>query len=286
MRIFLKLYSFPSSTKSRILISFGFFISILLILLIFKPFGFNSIRSFVERFIVAFGYGFIAFITWFVALNSTKLIIKRKINLIYIIAFIIIVQFMCGMLSMIYNNLIFRNPSLFEFFLRFQEIVFLTGIIPDFMLFLFLDTIFYQNIISPDESKIEDASRKEDIILRIEDENPDKSVSVPINEIIYIHSMDNYIKIGLQKNGIIQKPLVLRSTLKKIEDNIGTFECFYRCHRSYIVNLSWVKEIVGNSISKKFVLKCNGFEVPISRAKINSSISLLKKMQFVPKACK
>jgi hypothetical protein len=270
LKIVNKEYYFPKTSGVRILIAAGFGLTILLILILFTPFGMHNIKTFPERLVVASGYSFIAFVVWFLAISGFGFLKINKIRFFYIVLFIIAIQFLIGTLSTIYNNIIFRNPYYFEFFIDLQIAVYLTGIIPTVMLFLLLETSFYKklsnniglhnNIVVANKGRIE---------LKIEDENPEKNISLFADEVLFISSMDNYVKIEIQNNGEKRKPVILRNTLKNVEKSLSDSDIFVRCHKSYIVNLEWVREISGNSLSKKCIMQIGNDIIPISRSKVD-----------------
>jgi hypothetical protein len=273
-------YYFPKTFRVKIIIAAGFGLTILLILLVFTPFGMHNIKTFPERFIVASGYSFIAFIVWIVALKGLFFFKVNKIRIPHILLFIIAIQFIIGSISTIYNNIIFSNPYYFEFFLDLQIAVYLTGIIPTIMLILLLETSFYKRLFpSIDLYNNQDVGDKIRIEMKIEDENPDKSIRLLSNEILCISSMDNYIKIEIQNNGEKKKPIILRSTLKNVEKNISESDSFLRCHKSHIVNLKWVKEVSGNSLAKKCILQIGNDIIPISRSKVDLVLKRINELK-------
>lgn len=273
-------YYFPKTFRVRIIIAVGFGLTILLILLVFTPFGMHSIKTFPERFIVASGYSFIAFIVWIVALNGLFFFKVNKIRIPHILLFIIAIQFIIGSISTIYNNIIFSNPYYFEFFLDLQIAVYLTGIIPAIMLILLLETSFYKRLFpSIDLYNNQVVGDKSRIEMKIEDENLDKSIRLLSDEILCISSMDNYIKIEIQNNGEKKKPIILRSTLKNVEKNISESDSFIRCHKSHIVNLQWVKEVSGNSLAKKCIMQIGNETIPISRSKVDLVLKRINELK-------
>ena len=62
---------------------------------------------------------------------------------------------------------------------------------------------------------------------------------VPINSIVYVESMSEYVRIYVEGQ---QKPIISLLSMKKIEETLPV-ESFMRVHRSYIVNLNMIKEI-------------------------------------------
>lgn len=270
-------YYFPKTFKIRLIIAAGFGLTILLILILFAPFGMDNIKTFPERFIVSSGYSLIASVVWFAALRGFIFFKINKIRFLHILLFIIVIQFIIGCLSTVYNNVIFKNPYYFEFFFDIQLAVYLIGIIPAIMLFLLLETSFYQRL-SPVNYLITNqvTSNKNRIEVKIEDENPEKNICLFTDEILWISSMDNYVKIEIQNNREKKKPVILRNTLKNVEKSVSDSGTFIRCHKSYIVNIQWIREVSGNSLSKRCVMQIGNDIVPISRSKVDL---VLKKIQ-------
>ncbi len=273
MNILEKEYNLPGrSIKPRLLISGGFGLTVFIILVLFAPFGMQNIKTLAERFIVALGYSSIAFLIWFAFLMLTQRIRSKVIRTWELLVFVIVVQVFIGIACTVYNNIIFANPDLFEFFFQFQFIVHLTGILPVVMLFLFLDTPYYEAILSVNAGAGPS-------LITLEDENPAKSITLPAEEIVSITSLDNYLKIVTQRNGEIQKPIILRGTLLNIEKTLLNSDSFMRCHRSTIVNLRWIHGMYGNSLRKKLRMKLGEIEVPVSRARIGDVITRLQQFQ-------
>lgn len=59
---------------------------------------------------------------------------------------------------------------------------------------------------------------------------------------------------------------LLRSSLKKTEEDLKNHSQFCRCHRAYIVNLQKVESVTGNARGLKLTLKNCREEVPVSRS--------------------
>lgn len=65
-------------------------------------------------------------------------------------------------------------------------------------------------------------------------------------EILYIESADNYSKVVTAENHEM-KQIMIRSTLKRMEEQCNGHTSFFRCHRGYIVNMDKVVSVKGNS---------------------------------------
>ena len=70
-----------------------------------------------------------------------------------------------------------------------------------------------------------------------------KVVRVNISDIRYVEGMSEYVKIFLEG----QKPLVVLLSMKKLEERLPA-STFMRIHRSYIVNLTKIREVNKNRV--------------------------------------
>lgn len=73
-----------------------------------------------------------------------------------------------------------------------------------------------------------------------------KLVRINIEEICYVEGLKDYVIIHT-----MQTKVVTHNTMKNIEALLLTDDNFIRIHRSYIINLRFVKEIEGNSFRVK-----------------------------------
>ncbi|WP_430896816.1 MULTISPECIES: LytR/AlgR family response regulator transcription factor [unclassified Paraflavitalea] len=80
-------------------------------------------------------------------------------------------------------------------------------------------------------------------------------VQVPIQDILYIEGLDNYIKIHLEDGNFV----LSRNTLKAILNDLPTQQ-FFRIHKSYIVSKSKI-----NYIGTKYV-KIGTIELPFGKS--------------------
>src|SRR5690625_3873812 len=102
----------------------------------------------------------------------------------------------------------------------------------------------------------------------------DKTIFVTIEEIEYLESHDGkvYINLGSEK-------FIMESTLQGAEEQLEAHG-FYRCHRSYLVNLHKVKEIITWSKNTYSVIIDNSEKsrIPLSRTKFNEIQDKLLKL--------
>ncbi|MCM1311274.1 MAG: LytTR family DNA-binding domain-containing protein [Bacteroides sp.] len=94
-----------------------------------------------------------------------------------------------------------------------------------------------------------------------------KNVAVAIDNICYIESMDNYIRVHLADQTSVMSKMSLRS----IEEMLPADE-FIRVHRSYVVPKSRIVRFTRTEI----VLNKNGKVIPVGRKYIDVIVSALK----------
>ena len=94
-----------------------------------------------------------------------------------------------------------------------------------------------------------------------------KLVKIPLNDIEYIESLEDYIRIHISD----AKPVLTLLSLKKVLEKLPE-EKFKRIHRSYIVPVAKVK-----SIQNRKVLLTSSKELPISDSYVNFINNWMKK---------
>jgi DNA-binding LytR/AlgR family response regulator len=92
-------------------------------------------------------------------------------------------------------------------------------------------------------------------------------VKIPLDEIEYIESLEDYIRI----HTITGKPVMTLITLKKVMEKLPVVQ-FRRIHRSYIVSAAKVKSVQGRKLRMQ-----SGKELPVSDSYL-SFISDWKKV--------
>lgn len=70
-----------------------------------------------------------------------------------------------------------------------------------------------------------------------------KLVRIDINELLLIEGVKDYVKLWAG-----DKPLMVHSTMKNMEEQLAQYQHMVRVHKSYIVNLSKVREVEGNAL--------------------------------------
>ncbi|MEQ8362874.1 MAG: LytTR family DNA-binding domain-containing protein [Cyclobacteriaceae bacterium] len=99
-------------------------------------------------------------------------------------------------------------------------------------------------------------------------------LTLGLNSIIYIQSDDNYVDMFLTDVKNPGRKLVLRCTLKSLEEQLKDYPQYVRIHRSVIINMRYVKED-GNRNSVSLI--CDDFKIqlPISKSYLERFEGLL-----------
>lgn len=96
-------------------------------------------------------------------------------------------------------------------------------------------------------------------------ENGSIELEILPSQFLYAKADDNYVELHFLVNGNKERK-VLRNSLKNIHAALAHYENFYRCHKSYVINLDQVNHISGNAQGYKFHLKNTQELIPVSRS--------------------
>ncbi len=103
-------------------------------------------------------------------------------------------------------------------------------------------------------------------------DNQGEMLTVTAEQIRYLAAADNYVQVFYLQNGQL-KSRMLRTTLKKMEDALAAYPQFFRCHRTYLVNMDKVQQVSGNAQGYRLHLEALEETVPVSR-NLNEVIQL------------
>lgn len=257
--------------KTLMGVSLFFGIFIFLFLLIFEPFGIHRIIE--DKTLVLSGFGAITFsVVFFYTLILPKLFKsfydpeKWSVGkeLLLIILQILTISF----LNWYYYTRLEDtggNHSL----LLFLFITFSVGTTPTIIFVLLAERFLHKknNLIAEKMSQAVEENKPQqskDLIL-IQSLNKNEDLSIQKNELLCMKSEANYINVFYMNNNEI-KSVLLRNTLKNIEEQFEKYNFIKRCHRYYIVNLNRVTSIDGNARGYKLTIPELDFNIPVSRS--------------------
>jgi len=111
--------------------------------------------------------------------------------------------------------------------------------------------------------------------IEFDSDSKTENFSLPVSDIAFIKSADNYVEIVYKENNDLRKKLI-RNTLKNIELLVRQYSNFIRCHRTYIVNTQYIEKL--NRKLNNYWLTIKGYseQLAVSRQhllKVKESIS-------------
>lgn len=95
-------------------------------------------------------------------------------------------------------------------------------------------------------------------------ENSNERLNLPVADVAFIRSADNYVEIVFREGDKFRKRLI-RSTLKNIEQQIKPYSNFVRCHRICIVNSLFIEKLQRNYNNHLLRIKGYDEQIPVSR---------------------
>ena len=110
----------------------------------------------------------------------------------------------------------------------------------------------------------------------IELELEKKSVTIPRNKLKFISSEGNYLAFHFQEEKKTQSQL-FRGRIKQMEEALMDYPEFFRCHRSFIVNLKFIESTRGNSQGLSIKLYDENDRLPVARSNIKQLRLRLKR---------
>lgn len=272
--MFEKEYLIPSSLRSHLIFSIGFGTLILLLLFVFRPFGLNGVTGTYRVFLSCAGYGAIGAITWITFLRILAVFAIDTLKTWQFLVLILGVQLVAGVVSAVYHNLIFDGPSFRTVLPWMLSSVLLTGIFPTMVIFLLLETSYFDTPAADLSKKSPNATVMQFHTVKEGEDH----YNILHNRIVHVKAEGNYVSIfHIVDDGSIERSVV-RDTLENVEGSLAENPSFVRCHRSHLVNIDMVKGIIGNSLNKKLVMRPSEImDVPISRTMVSFLLGILNK---------
>lgn len=101
--------------------------------------------------------------------------------------------------------------------------------------------------------------------ISLSSESGQDKIQIQLDNLLFVKSVDNYVEVIWEDIHGIQKKL-LRSSLKKIEEDLNSYSSVFRCHRTYLVNVKNIDRITGNSQGYRLNIKGIEDSIPVSRS--------------------
>jgi len=115
-------------------------------------------------------------------------------------------------------------------------------------------------------------------LLTLKSKNPAAELSYHCLDLILLKAQDNYILLFFLKDGSVKNEII-RNTMKQSFADIESCEDFYRCHRSYIINMRKIESVGGNAQGLKLKLFDVDEIIPVSRHLVKDFTSKMCRLK-------
>jgi hypothetical protein len=277
-------FPFSSQFKKRLTSALLISLFVFLFLYIFRPFGLSELHS--RLLAVTLGYGAVTLVVCLIVTVTLPGLLpgifsEDKWNVGKEILFLIIIIACVTVGNIFYTASIGIMAITPAVFWRFSIFTLSVGLIPVFAVTLIKQNVLLKKNLNAANKLNNNLSNKvrirtsDDLPATIHADNPkDNFNGLPVN-IYFIKAAENYVEVFYLKNDVIEKQL-LRTTLKSAHDDLKKFSQFYRCHRTYIINLEKVRKVAGNAQGYRLELEQIEETIPVSRT-LNKDIALRLK---------
>lgn len=264
------------SSREKIIAFSAIGLFVFLFLLFFQPFGVNnydpSERITSEFFWIILSMG--AFVSFFLLLNDPLLfglLFKKLMRRWQIYLWVIWTLIYIASMIFLYYNVLgewhdFRFSSWLEFIGNFSAL----SIIPLIIVYMYVRMQHLRELSTTTSDYSADATQ----LITFPSDNQKDVITLPLQDILYLESEDNYVAIHYLKSGSLAKSLV-RITLKRIHD-LQLHPALVRCHRSYLINLLQLNQFKGNSQQGVVYLHHLNQPLPVSRSFAGDLMDQLK----------
>lgn len=177
-----------------------------------------------------------------------------------------------GIAQFLIRDIIYDNPNNWSLRYLFEEIrnTFLIGTLFAILLIsLNFNRLNTRNSINAKVLNSSPTFSKRSITSKILIETQVKSdaIELDIQQFIFAKADGNYVEIYLQSEKTIK--VLKRISLSELETILKPYSNIIRTHRSYLVNLNYLKNVTGNAQGYKLSLQYCDNKIPVSRNKLH-----------------
>ncbi|MCJ7581476.1 MAG: LytTR family transcriptional regulator [Candidatus Aminicenantes bacterium] len=292
MRVFLRQpFPFYISLTQILFLSFttGLFVSVFL--LIFKPFG-SGVYILEGRTWILWGYGFVTFLILLVDMlvwpavfpgffNETKWNVSKGIGF----QFWHIVSI--GTANLLYAALVGEKEIRLLAVPGYLLQALAVGFFPITLGIFYIQSILLKKYAESTRRLNENflalenrtaVPEKNRQIVAFTSEGGKEEVEIRLHDLLFIKSADNYVEIYRTENDKIKR-ILLRSSLKRIEQDLKDYPFLFKCHRAFLVNIKNISRVAGNSQGYQLFFKGNEYAIPVSRYTSKNLFKLITRPQ-------
>lgn len=248
---------------------------VFLFLLIFQPFGIATLDNIA---LISLGYGFCTFLVMLILnIGLIKLFpnffSEEAWNTGRQILWSLFVIACIGIANAVYSSFLgIMDLSIHTLFL-FEGYTMAIGFFPVAITVFInqnrLNTFYAKgsgniNTLLQKAGEKEQQKAKDNQVIVIPSENGKDDLIIEDSDLLFIRSADNYVEVFYLENDR-KKVKLIRNSLKNVNESLELNDQFFRCHKSFLVNLKKIDRVSGNAQGYKFHLKQTDEIVPVSR---------------------
>ncbi len=247
--------------KKQFLIALFVGLLLAFIMVFLEPFNLNQIQSNYKTLKLS-GFGVVLFLLYLVYTrveNRWYIRVNKRWEVKYEIVSFICFVFFLWIFIYLYNQAIINDILISDFkkseFFNHALWFFQHALLP--VVFILIPIIGYLrnkfgDLITPESlSEVEFSGI-----------NQGEKIVIQKEALLFVKASENYVEIYHEKDKVVQHE-TFRNTLTAINDQAPFLR---QCHRSYLVNISKVRTVNGNSQNAKIKFSKSSLEIPLSKS--------------------
>jgi len=271
-------YPFENTLSRRLVVAVCVSIFVFLFLFLFQPFGLSMYRGSILK--LTLGYGLVSF-SMMMCINLVILFAfpdyfkEEKWTTGKEILWFMVMFATIGMANSVYTGFAYMGifALSWKHVLIFEGYTLAVGIFP-VSLSIILNQVRLNSTFEKASSELNEviehkpkstALTNQQAPVTIVAENGKDQFKIQHSHILFIKAADNYVEVFYRLDDQTRCELI-RTTLKKCDELLSDYPSFFRCHKSYLVNLEKVSHVSGNAQGYKLHLGDTEERVPVSRA--------------------
>jgi hypothetical protein len=112
--------------------------------------------------------------------------------------------------------------------------------------------------------KLKEHKQVEDRIIYFVSDYQKDSLAIKASTLLLIRSANNYIEVFWKEGDTVRNQMV-RCSMISAEAIVREFKFIFKCHRSFIVNITYIERFEGNSQGYKLYFDNVNFAIPVSK---------------------
>jgi len=254
------------------------FAAIFVFLLLFAPFGVYEPEFRVNYFLICFFHAFspaLILFLYFGTYNYIKRNKAKKWTLLHEYIHVGVFLLLAGIASFLMRDIIYNNPNNWSWRYLYEEVrnCFLAGIL--FYFFLRMAGFYFKSkkgspfVLQFVPLANEPEKTKMASTLFINTQVKQDDFNLNLEDLLFVKADGNYIEITKSNHEDTTTELK-RISLTQFEKQIEDYPHFFRCHRTYLVNMFKIEKVNGNSQGYLLSFHNTDTKVPVSRNQIES----------------